>query len=160
MSTCRHETLELLSEHLPITASCVLSGVPRGSYYRNRRSPAAGERASRPAPPNALSRAERQELADVLNSGRFADKAPRQVWAALLDEGVYLASVSTMYRELRRRDQVRERRAQARHEARKKPYLAAHAPNEIWSWDIERHEAPCNRVEVEGLRRRPVAAGR
>src|SRR5699024_2116804 len=31
---------------------------------------------------------------------RFRDKAPRQVWAALLDEGTYLCSVSTMYRLL------------------------------------------------------------
>jgi integrase-like protein len=67
------------------------------------------------------------------------------VWAALLDEGVYLASVSTMYRELRRREQVRERRAQARHEAKKKPYLAAHAPNEIWSWDITKLQGPGRR---------------
>lgn len=97
---------------------------------------------ARPAPPNTLSETERAELVEVLNSDRFADKAPRQVWAALLDEGVYLASVSTMYRELRRRDQVRERRAQARHEAKKKPYLAAHAPNEIWSWDITKLPGP------------------
>lgn len=96
----------------------------------------------RPAPPNALSETERAELIEVLNSDRFADKAPRQVWAALLDEGVYLASVSTMYRELRRREQVRERRAQARHEAKKKPYLAARAPNEIWSWDITKLPGP------------------
>jgi putative transposase len=47
-----------------------------------------------------------------------------------------------MYRELRRRDQVRERRAQARHEAKKKPYLAAHAPNEIWTWDITKLPGP------------------
>ncbi|QFG26278.1 hypothetical protein F7P10_39195 [Actinomadura sp. WMMB 499] len=64
------------------------------------------------------------------------------MWAALLDEGVYLASVSTMYRELRARDQVRERRAQARHEARKKPYLVARAPNEIWTWDITKLPGP------------------
>lgn len=57
----------------------------------------------RPVPPNALSETERAELIEVLNSDRFADKAPRQVWAALLDEGINLASPSTMYRELRRR---------------------------------------------------------
>nr|WP_248961008.1 DDE-type integrase/transposase/recombinase [Sphaerisporangium perillae] len=31
---------------------------------------------------------------------------------------------------------VRERRALARHEAKKKPHLVARAPNEVWSWDI------------------------
>lgn len=143
MTYCRHETLSLLVEHLPIRTSCALSGVPRASFYRRRNpAPQRCEPTVRPAPPNALSEAERATLVEVLNSDRFADKAPRQVWAALLDEGVYLASVSTMYRELRRRDQVRERRAQARHEARKKPYLAAHAPNEIWSWDITKLQGP------------------
>ncbi len=59
---------------------------------------------ARPVPPDALSEElSGPGLVEVLNSDRFADKAPRQVWAALLDEGVYLASVSTMYRELRRR---------------------------------------------------------
>jgi putative transposase len=150
VNSCRRETLELLAEHLPITVCCALSGVPRGSYYRSLRPvPAVGEQAPRPAPPNALSEAERQELMAVLNSGRFADKAPRQVWATLLDEGVYLASVSTMYRELRTRDQVRERRAQARHEARKKPYLAAYAANEIWTWDITKLQGPGRREFYE-----------
>lgn len=143
MTRCRHETLSLLVEYLPIRASCALSGVPRSSFYRRRDPvPETGVPAARPTPANALSESERAELVEMLNSDRFADKAPRQVWAALLDEGVYLASVSTMYRELRRRDQVRERRAQARHQTRSKPYLAAHAPNQIWSWDITKLPGP------------------
>jgi putative transposase len=143
VTRCRDETLSLLVEYLPIRTSCVLSGVPRGSFYRRRKPvPERSAPAVRPVPPNALSETERAELIEVLNSDRFADKAPRQVWAALLDEGVYLASPSTMYRELRRREQVRERRAQARHEAKKKPYLVARAPNEIWSWDITKLPGP------------------
>ncbi len=55
------------------------------------------------AAPNALSAGERGELLAILDSPRFADKAPRQVWALLIDEGTYLASVSTMYRLLRKR---------------------------------------------------------
>jgi putative transposase len=81
-----------------------------------------------------------------LNSARFVDKAPRQIWAALLDEGAYAASVSTMYRLLRERHQVRERRAQARHEPRKKPHLIARAPNEIFSWDITQLHGPQSRT--------------
>ena len=78
----------------------------------------------------------------VLDSPRFADKAPRQVWALLIDEGTYLASVSTMYRLLRDAGQVRERRAQAAHPARKKPELMAAGPNEVWSWDITKLAGP------------------
>jgi hypothetical protein len=58
----------------------------------------------------------------------------RQVWAALLNQGVYLASVSRIYRVLRAAGQVRERRAQARHAAKKKP-----------SWSYEQCTSPPRR---------------
>jgi hypothetical protein len=59
----------------------------------------------------------------------------------LLDDDVYLASISTMYRVLRSNGEVRERRLQATHPARSRPELMASGPNQCWSWDIERHEA-------------------
>ena len=46
---------------------------------------------------------------------RFVDKAPREVYATLLDEGAYLCSASTMYRIRDREGEVRERRRQLRH---------------------------------------------
>jgi hypothetical protein len=45
------------------------------------------------------------------------------VYAKLLDQGIYLGSVSTMYRILPEHDQVREHRRQATHPAHKKPQL-------------------------------------
>lgn len=33
------------------------------------------------------------------------------------------------------------------------------AEREAWNLATVRHEAPCNRAEMKGLRRRPVAAG-
>ncbi len=51
--------------------------------------------------PRALSAAEQAAILDVLHSDRFVDMAPAEVWATLLDEGVYLGSSSTMYRLLR-----------------------------------------------------------
>jgi putative transposase len=81
-------------------------------------------------------------VVETLNEERFCDKAPAQVWATLLDEGVYLASVSTMYRLLRERAQVRERRSQARRPPSIKPELVATAPNEVWSWDITKLAGP------------------
>jgi putative transposase len=78
----------------------------------------------------------------VLNSERFCDQAPAQIWATLLDEGRYLASVSTMYRILRTQHQVRERRRQARRPAHLKPELVADGPNQVWSWDITKLAGP------------------
>jgi len=83
-----------------------------------------------------LSDAEAQGILDVLHSDRFVDLAPAQVWAILLDEGVYLGSESTFYRLLRPAGAVRERRRQAAHPAKVKPELLASAPNAVWSWDI------------------------
>ena len=78
----------------------------------------------------------------MLNSERFCDQAPAQIWATLLDEGRYLASVSTMYRILRSQHQVHERRRQARHPAHVKPELVANGPNQVWSWDITKLAGP------------------
>jgi transposase InsO family protein len=125
-----------------VKKACELTGKSRATVYRRRNGIRSGCRERRPAAPNALSFAERQELLAVLDSPRFADKAPRQVWALLIDEGTYLASVSTMYRLLREAGQVRERRAQAAHPARTRPELIATGPNQVWSWDITKLAGP------------------
>jgi putative transposase len=128
-------------------AACAAAGCAQASWYRrHRQSPLP----PRPEPiphrdrrqPRALDPAERQQILDVLHSGRFADAAPAQVWATLLDEGSYLGSVSTFYRVLRERGEVRERRRQATHPATVKPELMAAAPNQVWSWDITKLHGP------------------
>ena len=105
---------------LPVKAACELVGQPRSTLYRQRNPrPQAERQPPRVARhPAALSPGEREQLLAVLDSQRFADKSPAQAWAILLDEGTYLASVSTMYRVLRAEGQVRERRAQAAHPPR------------------------------------------
>jgi putative transposase len=72
---------------------------------------------------------------DMLNTTRFQDCAPREVYAMLLDEGIYLCSWRTMYRILAVVDEVRERRDHVRHSAYTKPELLATHPNQLWSWD-------------------------
>jgi putative transposase len=79
---------------------------------------------------------------ETLNSDRFADQAPREVYATLLDEGVYHCSVPTMYRILRENAEVVERRSQLRHPAYAKPRLSASGPNQVWSWDITKLLGP------------------
>lgn len=69
----------------------------------------------------------------MLHSDRFVDLAPAEVWATPLDEGVYLASISTFYRLLRRAGELRERRRQATHPATVKPELVATTPNQVYS---------------------------
>ncbi len=79
---------------------------------------------------------------DVLHDERFMDKAPPQVWAELLDEGLYFCSLSTMYRILTAHEEVQERRNQLRHPNHPVPRLVATAPNQVWSWDITKLIGP------------------
>ena len=124
--------------------ACRVLGEARARHYRrHRKSPAPQkpERVGTPQP-RALSEVERKELRATLNSDEFVDDAPASVYAKLLDQGVYLGSVSTMYRVLHEHDEVRERRRQGTHPAAKKPELLASSPNEVWSWDITKLLGP------------------
>ncbi len=150
---------ELVARGVPRTRACAALGRSRASHYRHRRAAVCGPPAPRPRSHRAIALSEADAIIEVLNSQRFCDAAPAQIWATLLDEGTYLASISTMYRLLRQRAQVRERRAQARRPPTVKPELVATGPNQVWSWDIERHEALSNLAVVKGHRRVLVAAG-
>jgi putative transposase len=132
--------VESLARDVRIRPACEALGVPRGSFYRWRHPGSVTE--SRPVPPLALSEEEQHAVLDVLHEDRFIDCAPREVYAALLDEGTYLCSVSTMYRILEKHDEVRERRDQLCHPSYKKPELLAETSNQVWSWDITKLKGP------------------
>jgi putative transposase len=133
---------ELVHAGVPRRTACETLGCPRASHYRRRRPPVYGPPAPRPPSARKIPDDEADTIIEALNSERFCDKAPAQIWATLLDEGTYLCSVPTMYRLLRERHQVRERRRQARRPAHVKPELVATAPNQVWSWDITKLAGP------------------
>ena len=135
--------LTQLRELIPTSAACRLLGVSRASLHRWEH-PTYGPKPE-PAPrehPSGLTGPERDLVLAVLDEDRFADKAPEQVWAVLLDQGRYLCSVSTRYRILHRHSQVRERRAQAKHPPRAIPELVATGPDQVFSWDITKLKGP------------------
>lgn len=123
-----------LAAKIGVKSACEVLNVPRSRVYRDRQ--AKAEALPRPTPSHALSLAEKVQVRETLNSERFMDQAPRQVYAALLDEGTYLCHWRTMYRILSAHNEVRERRLIRRHPVYKKPELLATAPNQVWSWDI------------------------
>ena len=143
-----------------VRRACRAVGENQARWYRRHRGSPPPEKPERlpGLQPRALTEAERTEVHDTLNSAEFVDESPPTVYATLLDSGIYLCSVPTMYRVLRSRGEVRERRRQATHPATVKPELVAQEPNRVWSWDIERHEALLNRAVVKGHGRRLVAA--
>jgi len=138
------QTAEELSAEIGVAAACRALEVPRSSLYRRRQPPAERSVVVRCAPvwPSALDQAERENVLSVLHSPRFVDKAPAEVYAELLDEGIYLCSERTMYRLLEAENEVRERRDQLRHPNYRKPQLLATAPNQVWSWDITKLPGP------------------
>lgn len=152
MTQVRADVQQGLEKVLDTRHSCRIAGISRATLYRGRTRAGASRPESgaaepsaptpRTPPPNRLTDTERDRLLAALNSPEYREKSPRQVWAGLLDDGVYLGSVSTMYRILRHKGLSRERRAQAAHPAKAKPHLVATAPNRVWSWDITKLPTP------------------
>jgi putative transposase len=141
------DAITALAPRIGTRAACAATGVPRASWYRRHRASPPPER--RPpvphrdrAQPRALAPAERQAILDALHSPRFADLAPAEIWAVLLDEGTYLGPESTFCRLLRAAGETRERRRQAVHPAAVKPELLAAGPDQVWSWDITKLHGP------------------
>ena len=152
--------VEDLAPLVGMRPACRALGAAPATIYRRRRPPRRKPGRPREAPARALSTAERAEVLTELRSARFADSSPAAVWATLLDEGRYLCSQRTMYRLLAGQGEVRERRDQLTHPVYARPELLAARPNEVWSWDIERHEALENRAAVKGRGRRCIAGQR
>lgn len=100
----------------------------------------------RVVPANRLTAAERQRVLAVVNSAEFVDRTPVQIYAELLDRGVYLCSLSSIYRILADHAQIRERRRLARHPARVRPELVATGPGQVLTWDITKLRGPVKGV--------------
>ena len=100
-----------------IAAACAALGLSRASFHRRQAAasrPAAPSR-PRPKPARALATEERVRVLDLLREDRFVDQAPAEVYATLLDEGLYHCSIRTMYRILHEDNEVRERPQHLRH---------------------------------------------
>jgi len=135
------ETIKQLGPELGIAATCIALGVARATFYR-RRQPKPAQPATRRPPPRKLSPSERKTVLDTLHEPRFVDRAPSEIYAALLDDKKYLCSERTMYRILDENQEVRERRNQLRHPKYAAPELLATTPNTLWSWDITKLLGP------------------
>jgi putative transposase len=88
-------------------------------------------------PPNKLSEAERQAALAMLNSAPYQDLPPSQIVPRLADQGLYVASESTLYRLLRQAGQLAHRRLERAPHKRSKPRaLVATRPDQVYCWDI------------------------
>jgi putative transposase len=134
---------ESLAKEVNVQQACSVLAVSRASFYRwqDREDEPCREH-QRPLSPLALSGEEEKDVLEILHAERFVDRAPQEIYNALLDEGNYLCSVRTMYRILEKNDEVRERRNQLSHPHYEIPEILAEGQNEVWSWDITKLRGP------------------
>jgi putative transposase len=93
-------------------------------------------------PANKLSDDERQQIVELATSPEFVDLAPHQIVPRLADMNIYIASESSIYRELRRR-KLDAHRGRARPPTRRRPdEHRASGPNQVWCWDITYLRSP------------------
>jgi len=90
----------------------------------------------RPTPKNKLSEEERSEIIKTVNTPEYADLPPSQIVPKLADEGIYIASESTIYRVLKE-EKMNTHRARTKEPVKREPPThVATAPNQVWTWDI------------------------
>jgi putative transposase len=105
------------------------------------RSGADEDRRGRPRcpPANRLSEDERRTALALIHCEQYRELSPKQLVARLADQGLYVASESTLYRLRRARPgPVLETKV------RPLPWVehVAVAPNQLWSWDITYLKGP------------------
>ncbi len=88
-------------------------------------------------PKNKLSDEERKRVIDFCCEARFVDKTPKEIVPILAEQGIYVASESTIYRILREERMLNHREESREPKKRHKvKELKATGPNQVWSWDI------------------------
>lgn len=124
-----------------MSEACRVVGISPRTVQRWRKHPDGDDRRRGPhhRPHNALTLAEEALIVSLMSSARYAGLPPKQLVPQLADEGLYLASESTIYR-LQRRYGLRpgRRRINRRNVNRACAVHRAKRPNQVWSWDITR----------------------
>jgi putative transposase len=131
-----------LSAQVTVQVACDALHVPRSTFYRAQSPVGSQIVQNQPVSTRGLQPDERQVVLDTLDGQRFQDSAPREVYATLLDEQIYLCHWRTMYRILAEHQQVCERRNQLCHPHYARPELLATGPNQVWCWDITALRGP------------------
>lgn len=119
--------------------ACELLGLSVRTIERWRKHPDADDarRGPRHRSHNALTPVEQARVIAVMTSPEHTGVPVKQLVPKLADEGIYLASESTMYRLQRRFDlRASKRRRTHSHVTRAATVHRATGPNQVWSWDI------------------------
>ena len=134
---------EAVTSGSSLSSACEELGLTERTYYRwmklYRTTGSFADRrqtAERPEPANKLTEEERKNILQVVNSPKFKSSAPCEIVPVLADQGVYLASESTIYRILRDNAMQNHRGRTAESKPRPISTHCATGPNQVWMWDI------------------------
>lgn len=85
---------------------------------------------------NKLTEEQRHMVLTTANSQLYQHLPPSKIVPLLADAGCYIASESTFYRILRDAKQLTHRLISKPAKHKRPEAYEAHAPNQVWSWDI------------------------
>lgn len=137
--------LDHKSETTPLATVCRAVGCSRSAVYTER-ARRVGKRPAKPRgrsrkgchQPRALDTEERARIHSIASEERFQDQPAYEIHHTLLDEGVSLCSLSTFHRILHEYGENGDRRDRREPQRHAVPRVAAHAPNEVWTWDCSK----------------------
>jgi len=122
-----------------LAPACRVVGLSTRTVERWRHMPDGEDERRGPheQPGNALTPAEEAQVLAIMTNARYVGLSPKQLVPHLADEGLYLASESTMYRLQRRHGlRAKKRSIDRTHVTRSSTVHRATGPNQVWSWDI------------------------
>ena len=122
-----------------LSSICGVLGLSDRTIQRWRTHPESDDLRCGPKhiPANSINSSEQEEIRKLIESPRFFGVSPKQIVPILADEGIYLASESTLYRLLRKWGKEYKKPSQSRtHITRSQVIHQANGPNQVWSWDI------------------------
>ena len=138
----RQRILELFDEAIQSgarkNAACGILDLSTRTIKRWSDNPDGDNRSSvKREPANKMSEKEEEQIVSICCSERFRNLSPNGIVPILAEEGVFVASESTMYRVLRRLGLLKHRAESKPGTKSKKPgELKATGPNQVLSWDI------------------------
>lgn len=134
--------LELIEEAVTAGArrerACEVAGLDARTVERWRKRPDGDDlrRGPKTRPANALTADEEARIVELATSPEFVGLSPHQLIPKLADMSMYVASESSVYRVLRRRQLMRHRDRARPRQHRRPRELVATGPNQVWAWDI------------------------
>jgi len=138
------ESVQCLCRNMEMLTACELLGISRSTYYfwvANK-----DYRQSKPrkqyTADHTLTAIEKEAILTLMTSNEYMDKTPYEIFYSELDHGHYYCSIRSMYRILKEKEMVAERRRGHRRTHYSKPELLATDPNQVWSWDITKLKGP------------------